>query len=189
MKVLFILFAAACILQRILETKLHRKIKGRKTAGWTLGLMSFAHALCFAGAPMEGLASGRAVLGFWSAAGFLLFLAAFLTRRWVIQTLGGYWSVSIEIRENHPLITTGPFGYCRHPNYFSILMEIFGYCMIFQAWGVLALTVLIYLPAIYFRIRVEEREMIRHFGGSYERYIQQVPALLPLSSAGRGRKL
>jgi len=180
MKLFLMVFAAVCILQRILETKLHPKTKGKKTAVWTTGLMGFAHAVCFVGAPLEGWIEERVFGGGWFAAGLLLFSASFFLRRWLIQTLGAYWSVYVEIREDHPLITTGPFRYCRHPNYLSILMEVFGYCFIFQAWQTLALTLLLYIPGLFFRIRIEEREMIKHFGASYERYIQAVPALLPL---------
>jgi protein-S-isoprenylcysteine O-methyltransferase Ste14 len=117
---------------------------------------------------------------FWFVAGLILFAASFFLRRWLIQTLGKYWSVYVEIREDHPLITDGPFRYCRHPNYLSILMEVFGYCFVFQAWWTLALTLVFYVPGLYFRISIEEREMIKHFGKSYERYIETTHALLPL---------
>lgn len=180
MKLFLIFFAVVCILQRILETKLHPKTKGKKTAVWTTGLMGFAHALCFVGAPLENWLEPKAVFDLWFMAGVLLFTVSFFLRRWLIHTLGAYWSVYVEIRDGHPLITTGPFRYCRHPNYLSILMEVMGYCFIFQAWWTLVLTMLLYIPGLFFRIRIEEREMIKHFGEPYQRYIRTVPALLPI---------
>lgn len=180
MNLFFILFAVLCIVQRILETKLHPKTKGKKTGVWTTVLMGGAHALCFAGAPVEGLLTGRVDFGSWFFAGLGLFALSFALRTWLIRTLGNYWSVFVEIRQDHPLITSGPFRFCRHPNYLSILMEVAGYCMVFQAWGTLALTLLFYVPGLYFRIRIEEREMINHFGDAYRSYKRTVPALLPL---------
>ena len=37
-------------------------------------------------------------------------------RQWAFNSLGKYWSVDIEIRDNHELIKNGPYKYMRHPN-------------------------------------------------------------------------
>lgn len=134
---LFAIFAAA---QRIFEMRTHSKLSGDKKAYWTTMLMTLAHVVCFGAAPLEAWVSGFAKWNAAAAAGLLLFSAGFLLRRWLIRTLGAYWSVSIEIREDHPLITSGPFTFCRHPNYLAILLEVTGYCLVFQAWRTLIFT-------------------------------------------------
>ena len=81
MKIFLVLFSVVCIVQRIFETVLHAKTKGIKKARGTTGLMSFAHAVCFAGAPLECLMIRRVGFGLWFVAGLLLFAGAFLLPR------------------------------------------------------------------------------------------------------------
>lgn len=172
-------FAGFAVIQRILEAARYPLKRGAVKARWTLMLMSAAHAVCFAGAPSEWFINGRAVSLRNIFFGAILFLAGWLLRKSAIKALRGYWSLNIEIREDQPLVAAGPYSRVRHPNYLAILLEVSGYLLFYAAWRTGILCVLMYGPALFFRIRLEELELERKFGGAYKEYRKKTPLLIP----------
>ena len=167
------------MIQRVLEITHHRKRGGVVIAPWTLIAMGVVHFSFYVGGLAELLFLNRLIHGTVVIAGILIFLAGFLLRKWVIHSLGELWSVHIEIRAEHPLVTTGPYAFCRHPNYLAILLELMGYCLTANAYFTLIVSLLAYSPVLFLRIRLEESEMIRKFGNSYLLYRKKTPALVP----------
>lgn len=96
------------------------------------------------------------------------------------KDLGQNWSVSLEIRENHQLITGGVYRLVRHPMYLSIWLWVLAQGMLLDNWlagwaGVPA------FAAMYFlRIPREERLMCEKFGDEYRAYMRQTGALFPV---------
>jgi protein-S-isoprenylcysteine O-methyltransferase Ste14 len=106
---------------------------------------------------------------------------AFFLRRWAIKTLGVFWSIEIEMRDNHEMVTNGPYKFCRHPNYLAIILEIIGFCLIANAYRLLIFTLIVYIPLLLLRIKAEEVELVKKFSENYIRYIKNTPALLPFN--------
>jgi protein-S-isoprenylcysteine O-methyltransferase Ste14 len=98
---------------------------------------------------------------------------------WARAYLGSNWSRSVTIKQNHELITGGPYGMVRHPIYTGLLTGFLGTAVATaQVRGLVALA-LIY-AALWFKLRLEERWMRLQFGEVYEQYAYRVPALVPL---------
>jgi protein-S-isoprenylcysteine O-methyltransferase Ste14 len=103
---------------------------------------------------------------------------------WARHVLGGNWSNVVVLRENHELITDGPYMLVRHPIYSGLLLAAI-------AWALAGGTVMALagLGLVGFclaaQIRDEERLMQAAFGATYTRYRAAVPALLPLGAPGR----
>ncbi len=53
-----------------------------------------------------------------------LFLVLQLGRAWVIATLGGRWTTRIIVLPGAPLVTSGPYRFVSHPNYWIVAGEI-----------------------------------------------------------------
>jgi protein-S-isoprenylcysteine O-methyltransferase Ste14 len=106
-------------------------------------------------------------------------LAAFAIRRSAIAALGRYWSVHVEIREGHELIRTGPFRWVRHPTYFSMLLELLAVMLILQATVTLCVMPFLFLPALAWRLHLEEPALIAKFGDAYRDYMRDTPCFLP----------
>jgi len=87
--------------------------------------MRFFHLLWFLCLFLESMTSGKLYNGmFLYFIVFVLVLAQLL--RWTcIFTLGKYWSVDVYKLESHPIITTGPYAYIKHPNYLAVVTEFF----------------------------------------------------------------
>ena len=113
------------------------------------------------------------------AIGILLAVFSFAIRRAAISALGRFWSLHIEIREDHQFVRSGPFRWMRHPTYFSMILELLSAIAILHAVWSGAVAFLIFIPALMVRLSKEEKAMVEKFGTEYESYQRSTPILLP----------
>ena len=92
--------------------------------------------------------------------------------------MGDNWSPEPEAKERHALVTTGAFGWARHPMHAVFVYATIGTLLAtlnwLFAWCVSGLVVM-----TFGRIETEERILIALFGARYLEYCQRVPALGP----------
>ena len=93
--------------------------------------------------------------------------------------LGLNWSPSLEIRENHELITRGIYGIIRHPMYASQIIWVIAQPLLLQNWVAGWLDLLVFIPFYYLRVKAEEQLMMEQFGEQYRIYTQRVGAVFP----------
>lgn len=113
----------------------------------------------------------------WTGAGiFAVGLAVFWRAH---ATLGPYWSDSLQLREGHPLITSGIYRYIRHPMYaFGWLMSI-AQALLVQNW-IAGLSGLVSFGLLYFlRVPREEHMLLDQFGESYRSYMKKTGRIIP----------
>jgi len=179
---IFLLIIGAIVVQRLIESYLpnFRKIKGVRIAKWTWIAFSVTYPLLIFGSVGEYFLIPREINLWISGIAIGIMGLRIWLKWWAMVTLGEYWSVQIEIRESHKLITDGPYRYIRHPAYLSNLMEYFGIPLIANAYYTLMGVVLVYLPLNLIRLHLEEKELIKKFGKEYETYRKKVPAFLPI---------
>ncbi|MEZ5933753.1 MAG: isoprenylcysteine carboxylmethyltransferase family protein [Alphaproteobacteria bacterium] len=81
-----------------------------------------------------------------------LFLVLQALRVWILVTLGRRWTTRIIVLPYEPLVTTGPFRFISHPNYWVVAAEIFVLPMALgHPWFAVLFTV---LNAIVLTIRI-----------------------------------
>ena len=113
----------------------------------------------------------------WIGAAFLTLSLILLW--WVHETLGENWSPLLEIREEHTLITKGPYKYIRHPMYAFFWIWAVGQWLILSNWLV-GITGLLPWALLYFvRVDAEERMMIKTFGEEYKNYMKITGRVFP----------
>ncbi len=119
----------------------------------------------------------RSVILFWI--GTVLLVAGMLFTLVARRYLGGNWSGTVTLKQDHTLIRSGPYRFVRHPIYTGLLLAFFGSGVIaLGEWRGLAALAL--LTAAFLRkIQIEERFMLEQFGDAYVRYRREVPALIP----------
>jgi protein-S-isoprenylcysteine O-methyltransferase Ste14 len=94
------------------------------------------------------------------------------------RALGIYWSKTLQFKEGHSLITSGPYGLIRHPMYTSLFMIFIGLAIVSSFWLHWILTIIMII--FFFRIvKIEEDMMINEFGEEYESYIERTGRYLP----------
>ena len=112
-------------------------------------------------------------LGLVAACGFL-----WLFRR-SHKDLGRNWSVTLEVREGHQLVTQGVYAFVRHPMYASFFLWGIAQALLIPNWiaGLAGLTAVAALYAV--RQEKEEAMMRETFGAQYDAYCQRTRRLIP----------
>src|ERR1700687_5859133 len=84
--------------------------------------------------------------------------------------LGTNWSITLEVREQHRLITQGVYRWIRHPMYSALVLYSVGQALVIPNWGAGLSNVLAFAVLLALRIRAEERMMGDRFGDEYAAY-------------------
>ncbi|MCB5204004.1 isoprenylcysteine carboxylmethyltransferase family protein [Neorhizobium sp. T786] len=116
----------------------------------------------------------------WAVAlGALLFMFAMWVFRRTHKELGKNWSITLEIRDKHTLVSGGPYALVRHPMYSSFLLIALGQAFLLSNWfvglaGLAGFSILFLL-----RVAKEERMMMETFGSSYGDYMKRTKRIIP----------
>ncbi len=98
---------------------------------------------------------------------------------WVVRTLGRNISETFLTKEDHSLVTQGPYRWVRHPLY-SVATIIFVSLGIVAAnWFIIVMALLIIIGMALVVIPQEESQLIRKFGAEYREYMKRTGMLAP----------
>ena len=93
--------------------------------------------------------------------------------------LGTNWSVTLEVREQHRLITDGIYRKIRHPMYSALLLYAIGQALVIPNW-VAGPWYLVSIGVLcFFRVGAEERMMLDQFGDEYTEYMARTKQFVP----------
>ena len=95
------------------------------------------------------------------------------------RDLGRNFSVTLEIRQSHTLVTRGLYRFLRHPMYTSFLLWAVAQALLFPNWIVAASGMLSVLLLIFRRLDREEQMMLETFGDQYTAYRGRTYRLIP----------
>jgi protein-S-isoprenylcysteine O-methyltransferase Ste14 len=84
----------------------------------------------------------------------------------------------VAIQPGHTLVTSGVYGFIRHPSYLGLLVNSLGWALAFRSWVGVLLTALL-IPPLLARIRAEEGLLRSQFGGEYDVYCSRTSRLIP----------
>lgn len=113
------------------------------------------------------------------ALGALLLTAALWVFWRAHADLGANWSPSLQIREEHTLVSRGIYQYVRHPMYLSQWLSGLAQACLLQNWVAGWAGLLLFLPLYVSRVSQEEQMMLEQFGAEYQRYLDRTGRLLP----------
>jgi len=105
-------------------------------------------------------------------------LAGLAIMLWARVTIGRNWSGGVVLKEDHELVTSGPYHYVRHPIYSGLLLLLLGWA-VWRGRAVGFVGVAVLLLLFWIKARYEEQLMIDHFGDAYRSYKARVKALIP----------
>jgi protein-S-isoprenylcysteine O-methyltransferase Ste14 len=100
-------------------------------------------------------------------------------RVWAIAALGRAFRTTVEVESDQAVVTTGPYRWVRHPSYTGLLLIVAGVGLAAGNWLSLAVCLVVPVPAIVRRIRVEELELERVLGDAYRSYASGRARLVP----------
>jgi protein-S-isoprenylcysteine O-methyltransferase Ste14 len=93
--------------------------------------------------------------------------------------LGTNWSISLDVREKHQLITHGVYRWVRHPMYLALLIYSIGQVLAVPNWVAGPSYGVAMVILFAFRVGPEERMMFKEFGEQYEAYRRSTKRLIP----------
>lgn len=113
------------------------------------------------------------------ALGIVAAIAALIMFRLTHKALGRNWSVSLQLKEDHKLITDGIYARIRHPMYTAFWLMALAQALLLPNW-IAGLSGLLGFGTLYIlRVRHEERLMLDGFGAAYQAYMDRTGRLLP----------
>jgi len=111
--------------------------------------------------------------------GIFLMLLGVVVRQWAIAVLGRFFSLNVQIVENHQVIDKGPYRLIRHPSYTGILITLIGISLAVQSLGALLVLIAVFTVSFGYRIRVEEKTLLTELGDSYANYMKRTKRIIP----------
>jgi protein-S-isoprenylcysteine O-methyltransferase Ste14 len=123
--------------------------------------------------------------GFWTIdhaairwCGVILFAIGGTVRIWPVFVLGKRFSGLVAIQPGHTLVTTGIYGFIRHPSYLGLLLTLLGWALAFRS-GVGLLLAAVMAPPLLARIKSEEKLLRSEFGPGFDSYCARTSRLIP----------
>jgi protein-S-isoprenylcysteine O-methyltransferase Ste14 len=93
--------------------------------------------------------------------------------------LGTNWSITLEVREQHRLITQGVYRRVRHPMYSALVLYAVAHALVIPNWVAGPSNLVAFAVLFAFRVRAEERMMLEQFGDEYTAYMARTQRLVP----------
>jgi protein-S-isoprenylcysteine O-methyltransferase Ste14 len=116
----------------------------------------------------------------WAVAlGSVIFATALWVFRRSHKELGRNWSITLEIRERHKLVCTGPYAVIRHPMYTSFMLMGLGQAFLLSNWVAGAAGLIGFAVLFFLRVNKEERMMLENFGPEYRAYMERTKRIIP----------
>ena len=160
-----VIVAAAAFVPMLLEARRSRRNDAVLRAqgaveppGDVYAWMQIAYPGCFVAIVAEA-ALRQQPAGAAAAAGAVIFVLAKALKYSAIAALGDRWTFRVLVLPGHPLVTSGPYRWLRHPNYVGVAGELIGAALMAGSplTGVIAFVA--FGGMMLARIRVEERAL------------------------------
>jgi protein-S-isoprenylcysteine O-methyltransferase Ste14 len=112
--------------------------------------------------------------------GLFFAIAALVMFRLTHRALGRNWSVSLDVREGHQLVTDGIYRKVRHPMYSAFWLWAVAQALLLPNW-VAGFSGIVGFGILFFgRVAREERMMLDTFGDRYREYMVRTYRVVPL---------
>jgi len=97
---------------------------------------------------------------------------------WSLRHLGKNLTISISTTQQHTLITSGPYGFVRHPMYSGGMVESVGVCLLTANWFVLLASSTFWAMVVW-RTPLEENKLNDKFANAYNAYQKRTGRFVP----------
>lgn len=185
-KLIFVLLAAGWYVIRFPYARRSRRTPVvRSVRGWReIALLSVSLA-GLGILPLVYVATGfphiadypfRAVL---ASMGLLVAIASLTMFRLTHKALGRNWSVSLDVRESHKLISGGIYRQVRHPMYTAFWLWAVAQALLLPNWFAGCAGLVGFGILFFGRIAKEEELMLESFGDDYRNYMSRTRRVIP----------
>jgi protein-S-isoprenylcysteine O-methyltransferase Ste14 len=100
-------------------------------------------------------------------------------RIWANQILGEFYTRTLRVIENQPIVQHGPYRLVRHPGYLGVILMWVGAGLATTNWIVSLLALGAMAIVYHYRIQAEEAMLLDRLGQSYANYQAHTWKLMP----------
>ena len=93
--------------------------------------------------------------------------------------LGQAWTPTVEISEQHKLVTSGVYAVIRHPIYAAIWLWGIAQALLLANWIAGLAALVLFVPLYFTRVPREEQLMLDHYGDEYRAYMGRTGRVVP----------
>jgi protein-S-isoprenylcysteine O-methyltransferase Ste14 len=140
------------------------------------GMLLVPAVYALTGAPEFASYRFQPALAWFGAAAFALSLWLFHRTH---KDLGRNWSVTLEIRVEHALVTKGVYSYVRHPMYSAFWLWAVAQALLLPNWIAGPAGIVGFGTLFFCRVGREERLMAETFGEQYRQYAERTHRIIP----------
>jgi protein-S-isoprenylcysteine O-methyltransferase Ste14 len=114
------------------------------------------------------------------AVGMVFLVGGLVLRGWSFKALGNYFTHTVMVSSDQPVIANGPYRVLRHPSYTGVLLASVGIGLASANWVAVAGVTLPTLTLLLYRIHIEEKALLTTVGDPYRTYAAHHKRLVPL---------
>lgn len=115
----------------------------------------------------------------WTYVGGILLFGGLFLRLQAIEELREFFTNEVRLDNTWKLIQTGVYKYIRNPSYLGAIMTMIGTSILLESWLSLVVSAFLLMGVYLYRIKLEEKLLIAHFGEQYLLYMEKTYALIP----------
>jgi protein-S-isoprenylcysteine O-methyltransferase Ste14 len=178
-------FYAYFILFLLVEFVFTRYRRGEGAKGnrdpWTFVFFGFLPSMgmfAWMAALNHGLLRAHPSWPLWIS-GWVIGLVGFALRIAAKRQLGRFFTVRVQLQEDHQVVDTGLYGSIRHPLYLGFILEWVGPPLIMGSLAGFLFTTLWIVIGVLQRIPREEALMVEGLGEKYRAYMDRTKRLIP----------
>jgi protein-S-isoprenylcysteine O-methyltransferase Ste14 len=110
--------------------------------------------------------------------GSIIFLCGVLLFIYVLVYLRRGFLGKTEPELDH-LVTEGPYRFCRHPQYLGFIVMVFGIDLMFRSIVGVIVTLILSIPSVIYRGKVEDRLLRKRFREEWGNYARNTGFFFP----------
>ena len=111
--------------------------------------------------------------------GTCLVLAGGILRQICFRALGKYFTGTVIVSKDQPIIETGPYRWVRHPSYTAGFLFNVGLGIALGSWLCVAILFAAMCLVCSLRVRAEERAFLETIGEPYRAYMSRTRRFIP----------
>lgn len=123
---------------------------------------------------------GIPAFSMWTYVGAVMLVGGTAFRVYAINVLGKYFSTTVQIKNEHRIITAGPYKILRHPSYSGAYIAMLGCAVFLESITGLLIFGIGMLFVYHLRIKTEEQTLIQNFKEDYLNYSKQTWKMFPM---------
>jgi protein-S-isoprenylcysteine O-methyltransferase Ste14 len=143
-----------------------------------LGLATMAGLIAFIVSPASMAWSSLPLPAWVRWAGVATGVVAGVLLTWTLRSLGKNLTDTVVTRNQHTLVTTGPYAWIRHPFYTGFALAMVANALAAANWFLFLAGGLVF-TLLVLRCRTEEENLIARFGDAYRAYAMRTGRFLP----------